>query len=78
MPYRLKFSLTAKDFLQLLVDNMNVHSNGWTTGSCIDAVERTLSFNHEYCFDVLARLAQEWSTEFEFQSKKFICAKWRN
>lgn len=77
VPYRLKFSLTAKPagFLQLIVANMNIHDSGWAAGSCIDAVERTLSFNHEYCFDVLARIAQEWSTEFEFEGKKIHLRK---
>lgn len=77
VPYRLKFSLTTKPagFLQLIVANMNIHDSGWTAGSCIDAVERTLSFNHEYCFDVLARIAQEWSTEFEFVDKKIHLRK---
>ena len=77
VPYRLKFSFTAKpvEFIQLLVDNMNIHDSGWTVGSCIDAVERTISFNHEYCFDVLARIAQEWTTEFEFENKKIHLRK---
>lgn len=72
VPYRLKFLLTARPigFMQLIVDNMNTHSSGWTVGSCIDAVERTLSFNHEYCLDVAIRVAQEWDTEIEFEGKK--------
>lgn len=77
MPYRLKFSLTAKpvEFLQLLVDNMNIHDTGWTVGDCIDTSERTISFNHEYCSDVLSRIAQEFSTEYEFESKKIHLGK---
>lgn len=72
VPYRLKFSLTAKPvgFLQLLVDNMNVHDSGWTVGSYIDTSERTISFNHEYCADVLSRIAQEFNTEYDFEGKK--------
>ncbi|MEA4950522.1 MAG: hypothetical protein VB068_12910, partial [Petrimonas sp.] len=73
-PYRLKFSLTAKPlaFLQNLVATLNHHdaAGGWVAGDCIDAPEKTLSFNHEFCLDALGRFAQEWQTEFEFESKK--------
>ncbi len=72
-PYRLKFSLTAKPvtFLQNLVACLNDHdpAGGWIAGDCIDAPEKTLSFNHEYCIDVLGRMAQEWQTEYEFEGK---------
>ena len=56
-------------FLQLLVDNLNENDNGWSVGTCIDAAEKTLSFSHEYCMDVLNRFADEWETEFEFAGK---------
>lgn len=70
-PYRLKFPLTAKpaDFLQLLVDNMNINDSGWTKGDCIEADEKVISFNHEYCYDVLNRLASEFNTEWEVEGK---------
>lgn len=47
---RLKFSLTAKpsEFLQLIVDNLNMRESGWSAGSCIDAAEKHLTFNHTY------------------------------
>lgn len=65
-PFRLKFSLTGtpRFFLQLLVDNMNLYDPGWTIGSCLEATEKTLSFSHEFCMDVLNRFADEWDTEF--------------
>ena len=73
-PYRLKFTLTAKPlvFLTNLVNCLNQHdtSGGWTVGDCIDAPERTLSFNHEYCIGVLGRMSDEWETEYEFEGKK--------
>ncbi|BBD46672.1 Hypothetical protein PEIBARAKI_6665 [Petrimonas sp. IBARAKI] len=73
-PYLLKFSLTGKPivFLQNLVATLNHHdaAGGWVAGDCIDAPEKTLSFNHEFCIDALGRFAQEWQTEFEFESKK--------
>jgi hypothetical protein len=76
-PYRLKFFLTGKpvDFMNMLVDSLNDKDGGWTVGSCIDASEKTLSFNHEYCLDVLARLATEFNTEYEFEGKKIHLRK---
>lgn len=71
IPFQLKFSLTAKPkmFLQLLVDNMNLRDTGWAIGDCIDATEKYLSFSHEYCYDVLGRLASEFNTEWEIEGK---------
>lgn len=71
MPHKLKFSLTGRPrfFLQLLVDNLNERDGGWAVGTCIDAAEKTLAFSHEYCMDVLNRLADEWETEFELAGK---------
>lgn len=73
IPYRLKFSLTAKPvvFLTNLVNCLNAKdaSGGWAVGNCIDAPEKALSFNHEFCIDALSRFAQEWQTEFEFDGK---------
>lgn len=78
-PYLLKFSLTGKPivFLQNLVATLNHHdaAGGWVAGDCIDAPEKTLSFNHEFCIDALGRFAQEWQTEFEFEGKKIHLRK---
>ena len=70
-PYRLKFPLAARpeDFLQLIVDNMNLHDAGWSAGDCIVADEKLISFNHEYCLGVLNRVAEEFSTEWEITGK---------
>lgn len=70
-PHKLKFPLTAKPriFMQLLIDNLNLHDSGWKLGTCIDAPEKTLTFSHETCMAVLNRLADEYNTEFEFISK---------
>lgn len=70
-PHKLKFPLTAKPrvFLQLLVDNLNLHDSGWTLGSCIDAAEKALAFSHETGMEVINRFADEWNTEFEFINK---------
>jgi hypothetical protein len=76
-PYRLKFFLTGKpvDFMNMLVDSLNDKDAGWSVGDCIDAAEKTLSFNHEYCLDVLARIALEFNTEYEFEGKKIHLRK---
>lgn len=72
IPIKLKFQLTGKPrfFLQLMVDNLNrQQGGGWTIGTCIDAPEKTFAFSHEFCLEVLNRMADEWDTEFEFVGK---------
>lgn len=71
-PYRSKFKLTATpgEFIQLLIDNLSAkYGGGWSIGDCIEATETYLSFNIESCYDVLNRLAQEFSTEWEIIGK---------
>ena len=77
IPYRLKFSLTAKPamFMQLLVDCLNIHDSGWAVGSCIDAPEKTLQFSHEYCFDALNKYAEEFTTEWDYVNKTISLCK---
>lgn len=68
---RLKFSYTAKprEFIQLLVDNMNMRESGWAVGECVDAVEQVVSFNHVYCSDALTMIADAFETEWEVVGK---------
>lgn len=70
-PHKLKFPLTAtpRMFMQLLVDNLNLHDSGWALGTCIEATEKVLAFSRESCMEVLNRLADEFNTEFEFLGK---------
>mgnify|MGYP000043031684 FL=1 len=70
-PYKLKFVMTAtpRMFGELLVDNLNLYDSGWTVGTVIEAPEKLLSFNHEKCWAVLGRLAEEFDTEFEIVGK---------
>ncbi|MBD9081904.1 MAG: hypothetical protein EGP88_20375, partial [Parabacteroides distasonis] len=56
-------------FVELLVDNLNLYDSGWTVGTVIEAPEKLLSFNHEKCWAVLGRLAEEFDTEFEIVGK---------
>lgn len=76
-PYRLKFFLTAKpiDFLRVIVDTLNLSSGGWTVGDCIDASEKTIAFNHENCFAVLQRVAQEFDSEWNIEGKQISLGK---
>lgn len=68
---RLKFSYTAKphEFIQLIVDNMNMRESDWKVGECIDAVEQVISFNHSYCSDALSQIADAFETEWEVEGK---------
>lgn len=70
-PHKLKFPLTAKPrmFMQLMIDNLNLHDSDWIIGTCIDAPEKTLTFSHESCMEALNRFADEYNTEFEFIGK---------
>lgn len=74
---RLKFPLTAKpkEHLQMLVDNMNRHDTGWTVGDCIDDVEKLVSYDHDYCWDALTKMASEFKTEFEIEKKRVSLRK---
>lgn len=70
-PHKLKFPLTGTPrlFMQLLVDNLNLHDSGWALGTCIEGSEKAMAFDHESGMEVLNRFADEWNTEFEFISK---------
>lgn len=69
---RLRFFLTAKprEHLQMFVDNMNRRDSGWSVGDCIEDVEKMISYDHDYCWDALSRMASEFETEFEIVGKK--------
>lgn len=69
---RLKFPLTAKpiEHLQMFVDNMNRRDSGWTVGDCIGGVEHLISYDHDYCWDALTKMATEFDTEFEIVGKR--------
>lgn len=68
---RLKFPLTAtpREHLQMFVDNMNNRDSGWSIGSCIEGVEKLISYSHNYCLEALQLMAQKFETEFEISGK---------
>ena len=55
--------------LQLLVDCLKQYDPEWEIGECIEASEKVFSVNHEYCWDVLQRMADEFNTEWEIDGK---------
>lgn len=69
---RLKFPLTARasEHLAMFVANMNRRGSGWSVGSCIDSVEHLINYDHDYCWDALAKMADEFGTEFEIVGKQ--------
>lgn len=74
---RLKFPFTAKpiEHLQMFVDNMNRRDKGWTVGQCIDDVEHLVSYDHNFCWDALGKMATEFKTEFEIIGKRVSLRK---
>ncbi len=76
--YRLQFSLTAtpREHLQMFVDNMNQREPGqWSIGVCIDDIEKLISYDHDYCHDVLTKIANEFNTEFHFNGRQVSLSK---
>ena len=69
-----EFPLTgnALDFVRLMVDNLNRNDDGWTVGSVVDSVTKTLEFSGEDCLSVIKRLASEFETEFFITETKSI------
>ena len=68
---RLKFPMTAtpREHLQMFVDNMNSREAGWSIGQCIEGEEKLITYDHDYCWDALGKMAQEFGTEFEIVNK---------
>lgn len=68
---RLKFDLVARphEHLQQLIDNLNDRrlnsEQEWVIGTCIDDVEKLISYNHTSCDDALTQIATTFETEFE-------------
>lgn len=68
---RLKFDLVAKphEHLQMVIDNLNARNGGWSIGSCIDSVEKLVSYNHTNCEEALVNIADTFNTEIEVVGK---------
>lgn len=66
---RLKYSLCAKphELVEEIVKNLNARagSDVWSVGTCIEANEKTIEFNHSYIDDALQSVADLFETEWE-------------
>ncbi|MCF3107328.1 discoidin domain-containing protein [Niabella sp. CC-SYL272] len=72
-----QFSMTGNlgAFLNLVVQNANVLSSGWTSGVAEVSEAKTLQFNGEDILQVLTRLADEFGTEYWIENKTIHLAK---
>lgn len=69
---RLKFPYTAqpREFLQLLIDNLNERDSGWSFGSDhVVSTEKVVVFNHNSCAEALQKIADAFETEWEIIDK---------
>ena len=65
---RLKWSMcaTPREFVSEIVANLNLRDGGvWKVGECIEAVERTVEFNHTSVDTALQSVAEAFETEWE-------------
>ena len=74
---RIKFPYTAtpREHLQLIVDCLNQHDNGWTVGECLESEEKTVNYNHTYIIDGIISIADVFKTEYEIDNKKISLRK---
>ena len=68
---RIKFSMcaTPKEFLKVIVDNLNQRDSGWSVGDCIVSTEKTIAFDHSYIDAALQSVADTFNTEWEIVGK---------
>lgn len=68
---RLKFSMcaTPKEYIQVIVDNLNQRDSGWAVGDCIVSTEKTIAFDHSFVSDALQSIADTFNTEWEIVGK---------
>ena len=74
---RLKFEMNSKpsEYLQMIVDNMNLRNSGWTVGNCIVADEKLISFNHNKLSEALDTIAETYDTEWSINGKTINLGK---
>lgn len=68
---RLKFSMcaTPKEYIQIIVDNLNQRDSGWAVGDCIVSTEKTIAFDHSFVSDALQSVADTFNSEWEIVGK---------
>lgn len=66
---RLKWSMCARpqEFIEEVVKNLNQREGEgkWSVGTCIDASEKSVEFNHTYIDAALTDIANAFETEYE-------------
>lgn len=64
----LSFVLTGKpiDFVRFVAKSMG---SDWQVGDVVDGAVKTLAFKHEYCWDAIRRVCEEYQTEFRVEGK---------
>lgn len=77
--FKLKFPITAtpRMIVDLLVANLKLKypEYPWAVGECIDSEPVVIDFNHDFCFDVLPKLADKFNTEWELDKYTFHIRK---
>lgn len=68
---RLKFYMcaTPKEYIQVIVDNLNQRDSGWAVGDCIVSTEKTIAFDHSFVSDALQSVADTFNSEWEIVGK---------
>lgn len=76
---RLKFEMNSKpeEYLQMIVDNMNLRDSGWTVGNCVISDEKMISFNHNRLSEALDTIAKTFDTEWSINGKTINLGKVR-
>ena len=67
--FKIKFPITATPRMisDLIIANLKLKypQYDWKVGDCIESDPVTIDFNHDFCFDVLAKVAKDFNTEWE-------------
>lgn len=71
---RLKFSMTARpaEFLNLIIQNLEARGLSWSYVCNVEAVEKTLEFNHNNLLEALNALTETFETEYEISDDNTI------
>ncbi|EJX07545.1 hypothetical protein EVA_04344, partial [gut metagenome] len=74
---RVRFSRCAKpkEYIDLIVANLNQREPGWKAGSVIEAPEKTIAFDHSNILEALQKVADEFNTEWEIEEKTISLRK---
>ena len=76
---RIKFELasTPREYIEMIVANMNLRNSGWSVGQCIESKEKLIAFNANTIAEALDMVAKEYDTEWFIEGKKIGLGKIR-